>query len=228
MKGRNGFLIHAERPIQEVFARYFVDSSVSLDLIPNHINLTIAADSTSIRTGLAPMESKAAIAAKKVHYDCDCKRRFANPQTYRDWDSHRKEYFYGYAPYELTAAESLHSLPIYLRFAQAHRHDSVLGVVALTKAKTHLPESDTRQVSWRFRSRYLRLLRIHHEGAVLPLQSGHQNHQDILAGELYRGGPHVSGGACIVASSSPCQSGTSGGEQRIRVSACGGGPSLSV
>ncbi|MEM3486521.1 MAG: transposase [Candidatus Methanomethyliaceae archaeon] len=106
-----------------------------MGLIPNPLNLAVAGDGTSIRTGGSPYGIKTCDYRKNGTFNCDCSRRFADPQANWGWDSHRKEYLYGYMLYELIAVETPHSLPIYLRFGQAARHDSVLGVVALAETR---------------------------------------------------------------------------------------------
>jgi len=45
----------------------------------------------------------------------------------------------GYTLYELTAAASRYELPLFVTLAQARRHDSVLGVVALAQFKELFP-----------------------------------------------------------------------------------------
>lgn len=42
--------------------------------------------------------------------------------------------------YELNAVGSSHSLPVYLRFAQAQRHDSVMAVVSLSEFMQVYPQ----------------------------------------------------------------------------------------
>jgi len=96
LNGRDAFPLRAERLIQQVFARCIVDHSVALGLIPNPSHLITAADGSSVRTGASPQGVKICDCRQKGIYNCDCKRRYGDPQATWGWDSHRKEYFYGY------------------------------------------------------------------------------------------------------------------------------------
>lgn len=138
--GRDAFPLRAERLIQEVFARCVVDHSVQLGLIPHPLDLVLAGDGTSIRTGASHFGVKVCDCRKNGVFNCDCPRRFSDPQARWGWDSYRQEYFYGHMLYELNAVGSSHSLPVYLRFAQAQRHDSVMGVVSLAEFRQLYPE----------------------------------------------------------------------------------------
>jgi len=140
VKGRNPFTLRAERLIQEVFARCVVDRSVLLGLIPHPLDLVLAGDGTSIRTGASHFGIKVCDCRKNGVFNCDCPRRFSDPQARWGWGSYRQEYFYGYMLYELCAVGSFYSLPVYLRFAQAQRHDSVMGVVALAECRLLYPQ----------------------------------------------------------------------------------------
>lgn len=140
IKGREPFPRRAERLVQQVFARCFVDRSVELGLIPDPLNLVLSGDGSSIRTGASHLGVKVCDCRKKGVFICDCKRRFTDPQARWGWDSYRQEYFYGYSLYELTSVADAYDLPVYLRFAQAQRHDSVMGVVSLTEFRQLYPD----------------------------------------------------------------------------------------
>ncbi|WP_422445604.1 hypothetical protein [Thermoanaerobacterium sp. DL9XJH110] len=71
MDGRVPFPLRAERLIQEIFARCFVDVSVHMGLIPDPLNLVLSGDGSSLRTGSSPHGVKV----------CDCKRRFSDPEA---------------------------------------------------------------------------------------------------------------------------------------------------
>ncbi|MBO8138718.1 MAG: hypothetical protein H0Z40_11435 [Desulfotomaculum sp.] len=89
VKGREPFPLRAERLIQEVFARCFVDRSVELGLIPDPLALVLSGDGSSVRTGASPYGVKVCDCRKKGVFNCDCKRRFADPQARWGWDSYR-------------------------------------------------------------------------------------------------------------------------------------------
>jgi hypothetical protein len=139
VKGREPFPLRAERLIQQVFARCFVDRSVELGLIPDPLNLVLAGDGTCIRTGASHFGVKVCDCRKNGVFNCDCKRRFADPQARWGWDSFRQRYFYGHLLYELTSVAGVYDLPVYLRFAQAQRHDAVMGVVSLAEFRQVYP-----------------------------------------------------------------------------------------
>lgn len=121
MDGRVPFPLRAERLIQEIFARCFVDVSVHMGLIPDPLDLVLSGDGSSLRTGSSPHGVKVCDCRKKGIFSCDCKRRFSDPEASWGWDSYRNEYYYGYSPYVLTAAASVCELPMYIRLVQARR-----------------------------------------------------------------------------------------------------------
>jgi len=125
--------------IQDIFGRCFVDRSAELALIPDPLALVLSGDGSSVRTGASPYGIKVCDCRKNGVFNCKCKRRFADPQARWGWDSYRNEYFYGYMLYELTSATSHNDLPVYLRFAQGNRHDSVMGVVSIAEFKQIYP-----------------------------------------------------------------------------------------
>jgi len=139
MKKRDPFPFRAERLIQEVFARCFVDRSVELGLIPDPLSLVLSGDGSSLRTGSSPYGVKVCNCREKGVFNCNCKRRFSDPQASWGWDSYRNEYFYGYSIFSLTAAGSPNDLPVYVRLASAARHDSVMSVVALAEFRQLYP-----------------------------------------------------------------------------------------
>lgn len=68
-------------------------------------------------------------------YRCDCPRFYSDLQATWGWDSYREIYVYGRSLYEIIASDSPYDLPIFLKIAQAQRHDSVLSVVSLHEAR---------------------------------------------------------------------------------------------
>ena len=125
--------------IQDIFGRCFVDRSTELALIPDPLALVLSGDGSSVRTGASPHGIKVCDCRKSGVFNCKCKRRFTDPEARWGWDSYRNEYFYGYMLYELTSATSHNDLPVYLRFAQGNRHDSVMGVVSIAEFKQIYP-----------------------------------------------------------------------------------------
>jgi hypothetical protein len=120
-----------ERMIQEIFAKCFVNPSVDLGLIHDPLALVLCGDGTPIRTGGNSSGVKVCGCKKKGVHRCGCPRRFFDSNANWGWDSYREAYYYGYTAYILTDSSS--GLPVFLTLAQASRHDSVLGVVALAQ-----------------------------------------------------------------------------------------------
>jgi len=126
-----------ERIIQEIFARCFVDQSVDLGLIPDPLALIVSGDGTPTRTGSNPSGVKVCDCKKQGMRHCGCPRRFFDPDANWGWDSYREIYYYGYTLYTLT--DPCSGLPVFSTLAQASRHDSVLGVVALAQFRELYP-----------------------------------------------------------------------------------------
>jgi hypothetical protein len=125
--GKIPFPLRAERLIQEIFARCFVDASVDMGLIPDPLDLGLSGDGSSLRTGSSSYGVKVCDCRKKGVFNCGCKRRFSDPEASWGWDSYCNEYYYGYSLYVLTAASSVGELLMYIRLVQAQRYDSVTG-----------------------------------------------------------------------------------------------------
>lgn len=122
-----------ERVLQEIFARVAVQPSVDLGLVPQSVS--VSGDGTCVKTGASHFGRKTCDCKSKGVYNCDCPRRFADPNATWGWDSHNAQWFYGYTGYFISAynkAEKL-DLPLYLRLVEASRHDSVSAVVALAE-----------------------------------------------------------------------------------------------
>ena len=128
-----------ERLLQEIFAKVAVQPSIDLGLIPP--TLSASGDGTCVETGASPYGRKTCGCREKGIYDCDCPRKFSDPNAAWGWDSHKEQYFYGYMGYFISTynrAEKL-DLPLYLRIVAANRHDSVSAVVALAEFRDLYP-----------------------------------------------------------------------------------------
>lgn len=139
MDGRTPFPLRAEKLIQEIFARCFVDVSIHIGLIPDPLELVLSGDGSSLRTGSSPHGVKVCVCRKNGVFNCDCGRRLSDPEASWGWDSYRNVYYYGYSMYVLTAASSVNELPMYIRLVQAGRHDSVTGIVSLAEFRDIYP-----------------------------------------------------------------------------------------
>lgn len=120
----------AEDILQLIFKNCFVLPSAQRGLIGNSDKLAIAGDGIIFATGASHYGIK----------DCDCPRRFSNPDANWGWDSHREVYVFGYSNYTFTAAGSPNDLPVFSTLTQASRHDSVTHNVALNQMRQLYPE----------------------------------------------------------------------------------------
>lgn len=147
LRGRS-LKLRPERLIQQIFARCLVDRSVAFGLIPDPLALILSGDGSPLRTGNSPAGVKVCRCREKGIYRCSCHRRYPDPDATWGWDSYREVYYYGYSLYELTAADSPYELPVFLSLAQASRHDSVLGVVALAQFNELYPHLKVAKALW--------------------------------------------------------------------------------
>ena len=135
------FSKRAERLLQKIFSLVAVEPSANLKLIDKD-NLTIAGDGTCIHCKSSYYGTKVCDCREKGIYDCTCPRRFSDVDATWGWDSDENCWFYGYTLYTLSTYNSQLKidLPVYLRFVEASRHDSVTGIVALAEFKELLPQ----------------------------------------------------------------------------------------
>jgi hypothetical protein len=110
-----------------------------MGLVPQSVS--ISGDGTCIETGASRYGVKTCECINSGIYNCQCPRKFSDPNATWGWDSHNERYFYGYTGYFISTynkAEKL-DLPLYLRLVGASRHDSVSAVVALTEFRDLYP-----------------------------------------------------------------------------------------
>jgi len=67
-------------------------------------------------------------------YKCDCPRRYSDVYANWGYDSSRNEYFWGRNLYTLSCVNGEAELPVFLRFGQGSRHDSVLFAFSVVEA----------------------------------------------------------------------------------------------
>lgn len=128
-----------ERLLQEIFARVCVQPSIDLGLVPTTVS--VSGDGTCVKTGASPYGRRTCECKENGVYKCDCPRKFSDPNATWGWDSHNERYFYGYTGYFMSTynrADKL-DLPLYLRFVDAKRHDSISAVVALAELRDLYP-----------------------------------------------------------------------------------------
>lgn len=129
IKGRR-LTARPEKLIQEIFATVCVKTSLNLGLVDNEI--TVSGDGTCIRTNASHFGKKT---CECESFSCDCLRKFSDPNATWGWDSHNKQWFYGYTGYFIASYNKnlKLDLPIYLRLVDAKRHDSISAVVAIAE-----------------------------------------------------------------------------------------------
>ena len=129
IEGRR-FSNRPELTLQEIFAGVVVDKSIEMGLIPQTVD--ISGDGTCIDTGASHYGVKT---CECKDFKCSCPRRFSDPNATWGWDSHNARYFYGYTGYFISCYNKnlKLDLPLYLRFVEAGRHDSVSAVVSLAE-----------------------------------------------------------------------------------------------
>ncbi len=127
-----------QRTLKDVFYTVFVSTSVAKGLIDLN-DLPVAGDGTQLHTWANAHGHKLCTCdnhAKPRAEQCDCTRRFHDPQASWGWDSYRECYVYGHGLYELTAYSLRHNcqLPLVLNVLDNHRHDSVAYLAAMHEA----------------------------------------------------------------------------------------------
>jgi hypothetical protein len=129
----------AERYLQKIFASVAVNPSIEMGLITQ--NADISGDGTCIETGACSYGRKICDCQKNGIFKCDCPRKFSDPNATWGWDSSKERWFYGYTGYFIsTYNKTLKTdLPLYLRFVEASRHDSVSAIVALVEFRELYP-----------------------------------------------------------------------------------------
>ena len=135
------FSLRAEKLLQKIFTLVAVKPSFDLNLIQQE-NLTIAGDGTCVHCHSSYYGTKVCKCREDGIYDCKCDRKLADIDATWGWDSHENRWFYGYTLYALSSYNKEYKidLPVYLRFVEARRHDSVTGVVALAEFRELLPQ----------------------------------------------------------------------------------------
>lgn len=126
--------------LQKLLARCVVDTSLKMGILGNPKSFSISNDGTPYYSGASHYGVKVCDCKSKGIFDCKCKRRYSDPDATWGWDSYREQWFYGDTLFVCTAADSPYDLPIYLRKAQAQRHDSIIAVFALNEVIKLYPD----------------------------------------------------------------------------------------
>jgi hypothetical protein len=117
-----------------------VQRSLELGLIGPALN--VSGDGTCMPTGASSYGKKLCGCKDNGVYNCDCPRKFSDPTATWGWDSHNEKYFYGYSGYFISTYDKTHKvdLPLYIRFVDAKRHDSVSAIVSLSEFRALYPQ----------------------------------------------------------------------------------------
>ena len=128
-----------ERVFQDFFARCIVDTSLQMGILGHQPAFSIAADGTPFYSGASHYGVKVCDCKSKGIYNCKCPRLYSDPDATWGWDSYREQWFYGDTIFCITASDSPYDLPIYLRKAQAQRHDGIITIFALDETRKLYP-----------------------------------------------------------------------------------------
>ncbi|MDU4801720.1 MAG: hypothetical protein E6X81_12170, partial [Clostridium butyricum] len=140
-EANRSFSLRAEKLLQHIFSLVAVKPSFDLNLIKQD-NLTLAGDGTCVHCHSSYYGSKVCNCRENGIYDCKCARKLSDVDATWGWDSHENRWFYGFTLYALSSYNSEYKidLPVYLRFVEASRHDSITGIVALAEFRELLPQ----------------------------------------------------------------------------------------
>lgn len=125
--------------LQKFLARCVVDYSLEMGILGDPKNFSTANDGTPYYSGASHYGVKVCDCKSKGIFDCKCPRRYSDPDATWGWDSYREQWFYGDTLFLTTASNSHYDLPIYLRKAQAQRHDSIIAIFALDEVRKLYP-----------------------------------------------------------------------------------------
>jgi len=134
------FKVRPHDLLQQIFKECFVMPSARMGLLGNVEHLRFAGDGSSVRTGAGRYGKLTCSCRKQDVFNCQCPRRYSDPDASWEWDSYREEYYYGRGIYAFSAADSPYDLPLYLLFHKARRHDSVVFVTSFFDLMHIYPE----------------------------------------------------------------------------------------
>ena len=122
-----------ERLYQTLFMKTAVIPSAEMGLLGDTSKIIASGDGTCVSSNASHRGKKAC----DCTYHCSCPRHFSDPNATWGWDSYHERYFFGYTAYLLSVHNSTLKLdlPIYLRFVEAKRHDSVSLVASLAHVR---------------------------------------------------------------------------------------------
>jgi hypothetical protein len=131
-KGRFFSTKRPERLLQELFTRVFVEESKNRGIIPE--DMVLAGDGSPFESCSSPFGVPVCDCRRKGIFQCDCPRRYSDVYANWGYDSSRNVYFRGRNLYTLSCVNGEAELPVFLRFGQGSRHDSVLLAFSVIEA----------------------------------------------------------------------------------------------
>jgi len=117
--------------LQKIFLCVFVQTSCDKGLVDNFMD--IAGDGSPFWSAANFYGRPICDCRKHGIRQCDCHRIYSDPYANWGYDSYRKVFFFGRNLYTISCVNGPAELPIYLRFGQGCRHDSILGVFSLVE-----------------------------------------------------------------------------------------------
>jgi len=128
-----------EKVFQEFLARCIVDKSAHIGILGDLKKFSVAMDGSCLNSGASHHGVKVCNCRSNGIYNCKCPRRYSDPDARWGWDSYHEQYFYGDTLFNTAASDSPYDLTVYLRIAQAPRHDSILTIFALSEFRKLYP-----------------------------------------------------------------------------------------
>ena len=129
----------------EIFSQLFLFPSADQGLI-NLKQLALSGDGTPVYTAAQQRKKRLCNCLDNGIRDCDCPRKYSQPDCDIGWDSHRNTYYFGYDLYMLTASDSENDLPVFPLLGPASRHDLHGFAYAFFSMKKYLPEAAVAKV----------------------------------------------------------------------------------
>jgi hypothetical protein len=134
--------IKTNHPFSLIFKLYqhqFLNHSVALGLIDSK-QLAVAGDGTPLRASARGRNKRVCDCKEKGITNCNCKRKYYQPDCNWGWDSSRECYFHGYHLYMFVASDSHSDLPVFPLLERASRHDMLSFLHSFFTMKSYLPD----------------------------------------------------------------------------------------
>jgi len=129
-----------EAVLQKLIARCVVDVSAKMGILGDVNCFSAAFDGSTFYSGASHYGVKLCDCRSKGIYNCQCPRRYSDPDARWGWDSYRVQWFFGNTLFNVTASDSPYDLPIYIKMVQASRHDSITTIFALQEIQRLYPD----------------------------------------------------------------------------------------